>query len=631
VGDVINYEITVTNEGNVTLDVILGDVLFGWVDSAEKELGLLEPGESITVDEGSYTIKQSDLDAGKVINTVTAYGRYNNLENGAKEWVEDSDDETVTGFQDPSISLDKSATHLNDAAMDPVIYNKAGDVITYTFTVENTGNVTLIGVQIDDELTGSEDLEVEPSILKPGDKGTATAKYTITKADVEAGSVNNEATVTGYDPNEEEVSDTDSEIVKAKRIVPPPPPPPDREAGISLIKSADPQTYSEAGEKITYTFTVENTGEVKLTDITITEDTFSGSGELPDPEFDRSSQDSAEGTLVAGESATYIAVYSVTQADVDTSFIENAATVTGYDPNKNPVTDSDDERVTARQTPAIRLVKSASPKTYTAAGQVITYTFTVTNNGNVTLTDVKIDDDKLAISGLVVEPPTLAPDQKGTATATYTITAEDVTANSVVNTAKATGKTPEDKAITDTDRETVTYVTTVAPSISVIKQVSVDGGLTWYDAKTARGPNVLIDSKVQFKFIIKNTGNVTLTGLTLTDDTYSLSGATVPASLAPGKSFEYILDNVKAKAGQHSNTATATGRYEKQTFRDTDKAHYYGYEPDKPPSPKPVPTPPTGGDTMTALIIALFLLIFASIGLRKALQFGLAGRTGKKF
>jgi len=199
-----------------------------------------------------------------------------------------------------------------------------------------------------------------------------------------------------------------------------------------------------------------------------------------------------------------------------------------------------------------------------------------------------------------------------------------------VNKATATGMY-EKQTLSDSDKAHYYGKVPDKPSIEVKKYVSVDGALTWHDADTARGPNVLIDSKVQFKFIVKNTGNVTLTGLTLSDDTYSLTGVTVPASLAPGKSFEYILDNVKAKAGQHSNTATATGRYEKQTFRDTDKAHYYGYQPDKPPAPKPAPTPPTGGDTVTALIIALFLLIFASIGLRKALLLGVSGRTGKKY
>jgi len=53
----------------------------------------------------------------------------------------------------------------------------------------------------------------------------------------------------------------------------------------------------------------------------------------------------------------------------------------------------------------------------------------------------------------------------------------------------------------------------------------------------------------------------------------------VPSTLAAGDSFEYILTGITAVAGQHSNTAMASGLYNQQTYRNTDMAHYFGYEP----------------------------------------------------
>ncbi|RNC67961.1 MAG: hypothetical protein ED859_12155 [Desulfuromonadales bacterium] len=86
--------------------------------------------------------------------------------------------------------------------------------------------------------------------------------------------------------------------------------------------------------------------------------------------------------------------------------------------------------------------------------------------------------------------------------------------------------------------------------------------------------------KVQFKYVVKNTGNETLTNITLTDDVYNLVGkCTIPATLGPGQEFSCMIGPFDAMAGQHTNTATATGMAGTIKVMDSDKANYFGGKP----------------------------------------------------
>lgn len=121
-----------------------------------------------------------------------------------------------------------------------------------------------------------------------------------------------------------------------------------QDPGISLTKQASPTSVSQAGTAVTYTYTVTNTGNVPLDNVTVTEEAgdFTGSGPLPVPVFVGSSQGSPEGTLKTGEGATYSAQYVVTQADIDAGSIFNRATATGYF-DGTPYSASDTAIVTA--------------------------------------------------------------------------------------------------------------------------------------------------------------------------------------------------------------------------------------------------------------------------------------------
>jgi uncharacterized repeat protein (TIGR01451 family) len=88
----------------------------------------------------------------------------------------------------PALSITKVATEDGFSAVN--------DVIHYTITATNTGNVTLHNVVVTDSQVS--DLSCDPSTpvdLAPGDSIDCTASHTITQADLDAGSFYNQACV----------------------------------------------------------------------------------------------------------------------------------------------------------------------------------------------------------------------------------------------------------------------------------------------------------------------------------------------------------------------------------------------------------------------------------------------------
>jgi uncharacterized repeat protein (TIGR01451 family) len=118
----------------------------------------------------------------------------------------------------------------------------------------------------------------------------------------------------------------------------------DNLAAITLTKTADPTTYSAVDDVITYSFTVFNSGNVTLTNVTVTDPLISPitcpSGN-PIP------------SLASGDSEVCTGTYAISQDDIDNGSVLNTATATGTDPIGNQATDTDDETVTAQQNAAM--------------------------------------------------------------------------------------------------------------------------------------------------------------------------------------------------------------------------------------------------------------------------------------
>ncbi|NEY92299.1 DUF7507 domain-containing protein, partial [Tabrizicola oligotrophica] len=191
-GDIITYEITVTNDGNVTLtNVTITDPLTG----LDHFVGDLAPGGTHTV-EATYTVQQADIDGdgidlnglvdgdGDVDNTATA---------DSDETEEVSDSEVVGIVYDPVLLIDKVVTDVGGDGPDGVV-NAAGDIITYEITVTNDGNVTLTNVTITDPLTG---LDHFVGDLAPGGTHTVEATYTVQQADIDGDGIDLNGLVDG--------------------------------------------------------------------------------------------------------------------------------------------------------------------------------------------------------------------------------------------------------------------------------------------------------------------------------------------------------------------------------------------------------------------------------------------------
>ena len=182
-GETITYRITVVNDGNTTIEgITIVDELEGFTfDEDQTATNItLAPAESIIVT-GSYVVTEADILAGRVANEATVDGI-------------DPDDVTPDEEIVPTEDVDTTVTVEKTSDVPEGQKAKLGDVITYTITVTNDGNVIMYNLNVVDELTG---LNETIAALAVGETMTFTTTYTVAEADVEAGSVVNVATVHG--------------------------------------------------------------------------------------------------------------------------------------------------------------------------------------------------------------------------------------------------------------------------------------------------------------------------------------------------------------------------------------------------------------------------------------------------
>ena len=488
-GDTVTFRFQVRNTGNVTLTgITIEDTLPGIVPLGGP-LASLAPGDTDTdTFTATYELSQDDVNNEQIENTATVTG--NAPDESEVTDVSSTDFDTdgptiVPLTAEPDIALIKTAD--TSALSSPPAF---GDIITYNFTVTNTGNVTLSDVTVADALDGLVLVGDPIPTLLPGaiDATTFTATYALSQDDVDAGEVTNLATATGTPPSGDDVTDdsgsTNSE--DAPTVVPL-----SREPAITLVKTATTsalQSPPQVGDVISYAFRIENTGNVTLTNVDLTDS-------LPGIVIDG---DPIPGLMPqAVDDTTFTATYALTLDDLTAGEVQNSARATGNPPTGPPVEDTsgtttgddDPTLVPIAQEPGISLVKTSDDSNLldgAEVGEIITYTFEITNTGNVPLFDVTLTDD---LDGLVLTGspiPVMNPAAAGDGTdvdtttysATYAVTADDIANVEVINTATVTGGYGTDEE-TVSDEDTVM---TVAGTIEAIPEVfppfTINGGDT---------------------------------------------------------------------------------------------------------------------------------------------------------
>nr|WP_316829064.1 Calx-beta domain-containing protein [Pedobacter miscanthi] len=301
VGDVINYNIVVTNTGNVALtNVNVTDAGADLGSITPAGIASLLPGVSVTVT-AKHTVTLTEVNNGSFTNQASATAQTP----GGGTISKQSDDPNTPAVGDATITVIAPASTITLVKTGTL--SADGNSITYNFTVKNTGNVTLhIITLVDTKLALN---RLIPGTLAPGASVTDSYVYQLTQADKDAGSVTNTAKITGQTPANVSISDisgtAENNDTPTVTLIP-------NAGSIALVK-----TSVFNGNKVTYTFTIKNTGTITLNTITLTDAKLGLNNKVI----------TVAGGLAPGATTTDVEVYTLTQADKDLGTVINTATV----------------------------------------------------------------------------------------------------------------------------------------------------------------------------------------------------------------------------------------------------------------------------------------------------------------
>ena len=411
-GEDITYTITVTNTGNEDLEnVEVSDQLLGGDITGDFDFPDPFPVDGEVSAEFTYTPGAGE---DPVKNSVTASG----------DGVESGDTATDTDECETDI------THEADIEVTKTCPESApsGEDIEYTITVENTGNEALVGVTVDDTLLGDITDDFDFDFSNPFPVGaTATAVVTYSPQAGDPDPITNTVTATGEGADSgDEASDEascETEILNPS---------------IGVTKGCT--ELAHAGDTVTYTITVTNTGEEDLDGVTVM-DTILG---------DLSASFADE--LAVGASESHDFDYVVLDSDPDP--LVNEVTAKGSGVGSRVAVEALANCVTDLIHPAIEIVKTVDEDTV-PIGTTVTYTYVVTNTGDTTLYDISVDDD---ILGHIGDIAVLEPGE--TATVTKDFVVGDVP---VINVGTATGEDILGRSVSSDDDAVVTPIAGSTP------------------------------------------------------------------------------------------------------------------------------------------------------------------------
>ena len=295
----------------------------------------------------------------------------------------------------------------------------AGDTVTFTYTATNTGTASLKNLAVANTAgpvlscwTEGDVAVTAETVLKPTKSITCTGTYKLEREDINAGSVAAAAAVTGDDAKAAKARADAADPATVSPTVNVPSSTKAEIPSITVVKKKTvvdddekpPAGRVDAGDKVTYSYTVTNKSAVSLSELSVS---VPGGGTVACP-----------GAPLAPQAATTCeATVVLTQAQIDSGELSSTATVTASTSQGGSAEAADTTKMTLTAVPAVAFNKAkTAPSGKVAAGDKVSYSFTVTNTGNVTLTGVSVADPKV---GKVTCPQTtVAPGKQTTCTAT---------------------------------------------------------------------------------------------------------------------------------------------------------------------------------------------------------------------
>ncbi|HEY6474294.1 MAG TPA: hypothetical protein VIY26_15480, partial [Acidimicrobiales bacterium] len=292
---------------------------------------------------------------------------------------------------------------------------------------------------------------------------------------------------------------------------------------------------------LTYGFAVTNTGNVPLSKVSVSDTPFSGLTAIT-----CGTNTNGSFSLAVRATVNCTATDAVSQAAIDAGTpIVDTATATASTPTAGQSATAQSNTVTVNitQTNTLMLTKSASVTSVSAAGQTFTYDFLVKNTGNTDLSNIAIQDaqsvatEDANLTGLTCLSATLAPQASETCTATYKVSQADMDAGVIADTATATG--------------TLNGATITSNQSGATVSATQNGAITI--TKSANVASVSAPGTVTYTFTVTNTGTVSLSGASITDNA-NFSGLSALSCTSPTTQANGSI----ALAVGASETCTAT-------------------------------------------------------------------------
>ena len=321
---------------------------------------------------------------------------------------------TVSTINIAALSITKSASAPTVASGTSPTLTDSGDKITYTYVITNTGNVALTVAKPMDAgpkfngVAGTGTLgafaPVSASIPVGGNQ-TFTATYTLSAADVMNGAgitngVTNTANATATAPTGTVTSSNATASTSILTV-----------AGLTVTKTAGAPTTAlgsnsiatDAGDTITYTYVVKNVGSMALTTVAPTDVGPKFNGVAGTNALSAFSPVSVA-SLAAGASQTFTATYTISVTDWKNGVgvangVTNTASATGKNGAITITAPNSSASTTIAAVPSLSIAKTfvltdlgGGTAGKADLSETITYTYVITNNGNVPMTAVQVND-----------------------------------------------------------------------------------------------------------------------------------------------------------------------------------------------------------------------------------------------